>query len=113
MAGLRDLARQTLADVPGLVFLGKGDAPHIVNVSLPGLRSQGIINCLQDHGVYVSAGSACSRGHRSHVLEAIGAPDKVIEGALRVSFSRYTTEAECDAFCEALAAARRELYPSL
>ena len=46
-------------------------------------------------------------------FEAIGAPDKVIDGALRVSFSRYTTAEECASFCEALAAARKELYPSL
>ena len=71
MKQLRDLCRETLSDVPGLVFLGKQDASHIVNLSLPGLRSQGIINCLQDHDIYVSAGSACSRGHRSHVLEAM------------------------------------------
>jgi len=102
MAGLRDLARQTLADVPGLVFLGKGDAPHIVNVSLPGLRSQGIINCLQDHGVYVSAGSACSRGHRSHVLEAMRLPTAVIDGSVRVSFSRENTPEDVAALREAL-----------
>ena len=82
MKQLRDLCRETLSDVPGLVFLGKQDAPHIVNLSLPGLRSQGIINCLQDHDIYVSAGSACSRGHRSHVLEAMHLPPAVIDGSI-------------------------------
>ena len=71
------------------------------------------MNYLEAKGIYVSKSSACKRGKRSHVLEAIGAPDKVIDGALRVSFSRCTTAEECAYFCKALAAARKELYPSL
>ena len=92
MEKLRDLCREALADVPGIVFLGKGDAPHVVSIALPGLRSQGIINCLQDHGVYVSAGSACARGHRSHVLSAMGVDARIIDGAVRISFSRDNRE---------------------
>lgn len=99
---LRDLCRQKLAQVPGLVFLGKGDAPHIVNVALPGIRSQGIINCLQDRGIYVSAGSACSRGHRSHVLEAIGASPAAIDGSIRISFGRENVPSDVEALAEAL-----------
>ena len=109
MQKLRDLCRETLADVPGLVLLGKQDAPHIVNLSLPGLRSQGIINCLQSEGIYVSAGSACSKGHRSHVLEAMGLPPVVIDGSIRVSFSRDNTEADVDALCQALLHAKQTL----
>ena len=113
MEALRAQCVQTLTDtVPDIVFLGGGSA-HILSLSLPGYRSEVLMNYLEAKGIYVSKSSACKRGKRSHVLEAIGAPDKVIDGALRVSFSRYTTEAECSAFCEALAAARRELYPSL
>ena len=113
MEALRAKCVQTLTDtVPGIVFLGGGSA-HILSLSLPGYRSEVLMNYLEAKGIYVSKSSACKRGKRSHVLEAIGVPDKVIDGALRVSFSRYTTEAECDAFCEALAAARQELYPSL
>lgn len=78
MERLRDLARHLLQEVPGLVLLGAQDAPHIVNFSIPGLRSQGILNCLQSEGVYVSAGSACARGHRSHVLQAMQAPPQAI-----------------------------------
>lgn len=106
MQKLRDLCRETLADVPGLVLIGKQDAPHIVNLSIPGLRSQGIINCLQDREIYVSAGSACSRGHRSHVLEALHLPPAVIDGSIRVSFCPENTEADVaalhDALCEAV-----------
>lgn len=113
MEALRAQCVQTLTDtVPDIVFLGGGSA-HILSLSLPGYRSEVLMNYLEAKGIYVSKSSACKRGKRSHVLEAIGAPDKVIDGALRVSFSRYTTAEECAYFCEALAAARKELYPSL
>ena len=109
MTALRDACRAQLADVPGLVLIGRQDAPHIVNLSLPHLRSQGIINCLQDRGIYVSAGSACSRGHRSHVLEAMHLPPEVIDGSIRISFSAENTEQDIIALKEALIAAKLAL----
>ena len=109
MTALRDACREKLAQVPGLVLIGKQDAPHIVNLSLPHLRSQGIINCLQDRDIYVSAGSACSRGHRSHVLEAMHLPPAVIDGSIRVSFSAENTEEDVDALVQALLAAKQTL----
>ena len=109
MAHLRDLAREKLAQIDGLVLIGSQAAPHIVNLSLPGLRSQGIINCLQSDGIYVSAGSACSKGHRSHVLEAMHLSPAVIDGSIRVSFSRDNTEADVDALCAALLQAKKTL----
>ena len=109
MTALRDECRTLLADVPGIRFLGRGDAPHIVNISLPGLRSQGIINCLQDKGVYVSAGSACSRGHRSHVLAAMHLPPEVIDGSVRISLSRFTTSEELRLLADALKEAKTVL----
>ena len=109
MCRLRDLAREILPEVPGLVLIGKQDAPHIVNLSLPGVRSQGIINCLQTEGIYVSAGSACSKGHRSHVLEAMHLPPAVIDGSVRVSFSAENEEADVYALRAALLAARQTL----
>ncbi len=102
LSRLRDLCREKLADVPGIVFLGKGDAPHVVDIAIPGLRSQGIINRLQEKEIYVSAGSACSKGHRSHVLEAMGIPAKTIDGAIRISFGRDNTPADLDALKEGL-----------
>ena len=109
MAHLRDLAREKLAQIDGLVLIGSQAAPHIVNLSLPGLRSQGIINCLQSDGIYVSAGSACSKGHRSHVLEAMHLSPAVIDGSIRVSFSRDNTEADVDALYHALLHAKQTL----
>ncbi|MBP3632988.1 MAG: cysteine desulfurase [Oscillospiraceae bacterium] len=89
---LRDLCREALADVPGLVFTAPAGAPHVVPIAIPGVRSQGLINCLQDHGIYVSAGSACAKGHRSHVLQAQKIAPELIDGAIRISFSRDNVE---------------------
>ena len=109
MKDLRDYCREKAAEVPGLVLIGKQDAPHIVNLSLPGLRSQGIINCLQTKGIYVSAGSACSKGHRSHVLEAMRLSPAVIDGSVRVSFCADNTKEDVDALIEALQEAKKTL----
>ena len=95
-----------------IVFLG-GGAPHIQSLSLPGYRSEVLMNYLEAREIYTSKSSACKKGGRSHVLEAMGLPAKVIDGALRISFSRYTTEEEIDAFCSALCDAQRSLFPSL
>ena len=92
MEKLRDLCRTRLQALPGVVLLGRADAPHILNLSVPGLRSQGLINCLQEEQVYVSDGSACSKGHRSQGLEAMKLPPAVIDGSIRVSLSMDTTE---------------------
>ncbi len=82
----------------GIVFSAAGKC---ATSSLPArLPQRGIEAEHLEAGIYVSKSSACKRGKRSHVLEAIGAPDKVIDGALRVSFSRYTTAEECAYFCE-------------
>ncbi|MEA4966417.1 MAG: cysteine desulfurase family protein [Oscillospiraceae bacterium] len=109
MTAVRDYGRAVLPQVPGLLLLGKQDAPHILSLSLPGLRSQGVINCLQDDGVFVSAGSACAKGHRSHVLEAMGLPATVIDGSIRVSLSAENTEADLDALRDSFLRAVRVL----
>ena len=109
MKQVRDYGREVLKTVPGLVLTGAQTAPHIISLALPGLRSQGIINCLQDKEIYVSAGSACAKGHRSHVLEAMGLPAPVIDGSIRVSLSAETTEADMDALRDALLYAKETL----
>ena len=88
-------------------------APHVLCLSLPGYRSEVLMNFLDSRGICVSRSSACKQGRRSHVLEAMGLPAKVIDGAIRVSFSRFTTEEEVLALCGALEEARASLFPAL
>ena len=109
MASLRQAAIDRICtEMPEAVVIG-GGAPHILSVSLPGWRSEVIMNYLEAKGVYVARSSACKKGGRSHVLEAIGLPAAVIDGAIRISFSRYTTEDDIDALCTALKQAHDEL----
>ena len=96
------------AENPPLVVIG-GGAPHLLCVSLPGWRSEVLLNFLDARGVSISKGSACKRGARSHVLEAMGLDARVIDGAFRVSFSRLTTQEEADYFCDCFAEARRTI----
>ena len=92
---LEQLAAQ-LDTLEGVQVNGAHDAPHILNLSIPGLPTQNSINILQDHGICVSAGSACAKGHRSHVLSAMNLPGQIIDGSFRVSLCRSTTQEDVD-----------------
>ncbi len=70
------------------------------------------MNFLEARSVSLSRSSACKKGGRSHVLEAMRLPAPVIDGALRLGLSRYTTAAELDAFCAFLREARESLAHS-
>ena len=76
--------------------------PYIINLSVLGVPSQTIVNSLSEQGIYVSAGSACKKGHRSEVLTAIGLDPKRIDSAIRISLSRYTTKHDMDEVVKAL-----------
>ncbi|MBR3596593.1 MAG: cysteine desulfurase [Clostridia bacterium] len=100
---LRDYTLSMLKDIPQVVINSPSDAlPNIINMSVMGIPSQVLINYLSERGIYISAGSACKKGHRSDVLTAIGLPPKVIDSAVRVSFSRYTTKEEAEIFVSAI-----------
>ena len=97
-----------LSKLPGVVISGAHEAPHILSVSIPGVPTQNSINILQDHGICVSAGSACAKGHRSHVLTAMGIDPEVIDCTFRVSLSRLTTQEELE---QLTAAIRQDILP--
>ena len=96
------------AELPELRWVDSA-APHILSVSLPGWRSEVLMNFLEERQVYVSKSSACKKGGRSHVLEAIGLDAAVIDGALRIGLSRMTTEEDLEALCLGLREARARL----
>ena len=81
--------------------------PYIVNLSLKGLRSETVLNLLSDMEIYVSSGSACSKGHKSPVLTAMGLDDSIIDSSLRVSMSRFTTKEQLDYFLEGIDTANK------
>ena len=85
-----------LSALDGVVINGSHQAPHILSISIPGVPTQNTVNILQESGICVSAGSACAKGHRSHVLSAMHLPPEVIDSSIRVSLSRETTREEID-----------------
>ena len=95
-------------EIPELLHIDSA-APHILSISLPGWRSEVLMNFLEARGIYVSKSSACKKGARSHVLEAVGLSAPVIDGALRIGLSRFTTPEDIDALCLALKDARDTL----
>lgn len=74
----------------------EGTAPHIVSVSFAGVRSEVLLHALEDKGIYVSAGSACSahKPQPSATLKAMGIDKDLLSSTIRFSFSVYTTEEE-------------------
>ncbi|MDR1465470.1 MAG: cysteine desulfurase [Oscillospiraceae bacterium] len=95
---LRDRLVQGLLAMNGVRVNSPQNAlPYVINFSVPGLRSEPMLNFLSERGIYVSSGSACSKGKKSRVLQAMGLSDAEVASALRVSLSRYTTWEEIDA----------------
>lgn len=100
---LRDYTISMLKDIPSLRINSPSDGlPYILNMSLTGIPSQVLINYLSERGIYISAGSACKKGHRSEVLSRMGLNPAVIDSAVRVSMSRYTTSREMEIFASAI-----------
>ncbi len=91
--------------------VGRDGAPHVVSVSIQGVRSEVMLHALEDKGIYVSAGSACSSNKPSvsATLKAIGVEKQYLDATLRFSFSLYTTETEIDYTVKCLS----ELLPAL
>ena len=104
---LNDLIEKISA-LDGIVINGCHEAPHILSLSIPGVPTQNTINILQDHGICVSAGSACAKGHRSHVLEAMHLKPEVMDGSFRISLCRDTTAEELELFLQVV---RDEILP--
>ena len=86
-------------------------APHILNLSVLGIRSEILLHFLEERSIYVSSGSACSKGAKSPTLAAYGLTPEQIDSAIRISFSKDTTEAEIDALLSALSDAIAKLRP--
>lgn len=101
MYELKDYLIEKLSAIDGVKINSKKEragAPHIVNVSFVGVRSEVMLHELESHQVYVSAGSACSSNHPhiSETLAGIGLSAEEIDSAIRFSFSDLTTKEELD-----------------
>ncbi len=100
---LNSYLREKLEGVEYIRVNSPADAlPYILNISVEGVPSQVMLNALSAEGIYVSAGSACSKGHRSDVLTGMGLSSQRIDSAIRISFSKNNTKDDADAVYEAI-----------
>ena len=93
---------EKFSQLEGVQINGAHEAPHVLNLAIPGVPTQNSINILQDAGICVSAGSACAKGHRSHTLEAMRVRPEVMDGSFRISICRDTTQEELDKLVEVI-----------
>lgn len=105
-AGMRALEGTTFNGADG-----QDAAPHIVSVSFEGVRAEVLLHALEERGIYVSTGSACSSNHPaiSGTLKAIGVKPELLDSTVRFSLSVESTREEADYVLEQLA----ELLPQL
>ena len=96
--------------LPGMPH-GEGTAPHVVSVSFRGVRSEVLLHALEEKGIYVSAGSACSakKPQPSATLKAMGVENDLLGSTIRFSFSVFTTQEELEYTLSEL----REIVPKL
>ena len=110
VAHMRTLRERVIADMSALGVSVKQPmgacAPHIVNITLPSIKSETMLHALSARGVCVSAGSACAAHGKktSRALAGFGATAAQADSSLRISLSPYTTESDVDALRDALAA---------
>lgn len=112
---LKEYFMERVSKLEGVVLNslpGEEGAPHIVSVSFRGVRSEVLLHALEERGIYVSSGSACSSNKKlpvSTVLKEIGMERDLLDSTLRFSFSRFNTEEELSYCIEVL----KELLPML
>ena len=102
---LNSYAREKLSKIDGIVFNNdENTSPYILNVYVPTfMRSQTVLQELSaNYKVYVSNGSACAKGKKSHVLTAMGLSNEIIDKSIRVSFSRFNTKEDIDLLASSL-----------
>lgn len=99
---LQSLNHIVVRDIPGA-------SPYVLNLSLMGYRSEIVLHYLEKRGVFISSGSACSKGASSGVLEAFGAKPEEVDSALRISFCAENTEDDLIALVDGLRNAQQEL----
>ncbi len=95
--------RSRLMQTEGIVLNSDESClPYIINFSVPGIRSETLLHYLAEREIYVSSGSACAKGHKSHVLTAMGLSAERTDSALRISFSAENTAEDADMLVQSL-----------
>lgn len=107
---LNDSLRHQLSQLDGIRILSPADAsPYILSIIVPKIRSEIMLHYLEAKGIYVSSGSACSKGAGSGVPEIFGASKKEADSILRISFSAENTPDDISALANGIASGQKEI----
>ncbi len=107
---IRDYAVDKLSVINGIKINSPLNAlPYILNFSVDGIKSETLLHFLAQKNIYVSSGSACSKGKLSYVLKAMGLSKERIDSAIRISFSRYNKLSDIDFLIDGLIEAKKVL----
>lgn len=102
--------RRRLSETEGVVINSDEEcSPYVLNISVPGIRSEIMLHYLEEYGIYVSSGSACSKGAKSGVLSEFGLNDRLTDSALRISLCAENTAEELNILAETIESAQKRI----
>lgn len=100
---LRELLMEGISEIENHKFLtNENGVPNIVTVAFENIRSEVLLHFLESEKIYISTGSACSKGKKSRTFDGIKLQDKYSDGVVRISMSEFNTEEEIKIFIEKL-----------
>ena len=110
VSGLRDRLFELCGQTEGIYINSSREcSPYIASIAVKGLKSEVLLHFLEERGIYVSSGSACSKGKKSSVIAQFGIPDELSDSVLRISFSDENTLSEIDELIIAVKIAQSSL----
>lgn len=110
MSELFSYLEEKIEDVDGVsVNRLSVSSPYIASVTVDNIKSETLLHYLEQRGIYVSSGSACSKGKKSDVLKAFNYNDKALDTTLRLSFSHENQKSDIDEFIDQIKNAMKEL----
>lgn len=113
IASLKNAFTKRISSIEGVVINSGDDcSPYIINISVSGIRSEIMLHYLESKGIYVSSGSACSKGSQSGVLAEFGLNPRLSDSALRISLSHTNTASELMTLADAIEEAKKKIIHS-
>ena len=109
VGALKNAAAEKLLGAGLIMNSPKDSSAYLLNVSMPGFKSETVLHYLDAKGFCISSGSACSKGRQSHVLQSLGFDKKRSDSALRISFSKYNEPDETNRLCDEIINASKTL----
>ena len=106
---LRKYCMQKVTTIPDVTLNSPADSIGVLNFSVLGLKSETLLHFLSEKNIFISSSLACAKGKKSYVLKSMKIEDKVIDSAIRVSFSRYNTTEDIDTLVDEIQKAQTRL----